>query len=228
MRKREERAQRRVCRSDYMYSDRVTIKEVAWEVMEAAYNKVSSNGTLPANARQIMYAARPEILAQADKSTFGDSYFTQTLLPDYIAEHGCSWDVVYDARGHFNEPHTKREVALGTIDVRNYFATRITDGDDNEPDGQLKLAYPTKGPANRFSAVLFIEKEGFHPLFEQVELGKKWDIDSYNALCSELVPKVADRSRGSDLMGHAEIENATATAPDGAVIGREVENFLCF
>jgi hypothetical protein len=35
------------------------IKEVAYEVMEQAYLKASANGTLPANARQIMYAARP-------------------------------------------------------------------------------------------------------------------------------------------------------------------------
>ena len=50
--------------------------------------KASANGTLPANARQIMYAARPYIQANADRplgSRF-DQYFTQTLLPDYIEE----------------------------------------------------------------------------------------------------------------------------------------------
>ncbi len=45
---------------------RTFIKEAAWEIMEEAYNKVSSNGALPANARQIMYAARPHILETAD------------------------------------------------------------------------------------------------------------------------------------------------------------------
>lgn len=173
MRKQEERARQRVCRSDYMYSDRVTVKEVAWDVMEAAYNKVSDNGRLPANARQIMYAARPEILARADKSSFGDSYFTQTLLPEYIAEHGCSWDVVYDARGHLIEPHTEEKIALGTIDVRNYLRGEV---ESDVGYTTLKLDYPTKGPANRFGAVLFIEKEGFHPLFQEVKLAEKWDI----------------------------------------------------
>ena len=173
MRKAEERARQSVNRWDYMYSDRVTIKEIAWEVMEDAYNKVSDNGRLPANARQIMYAARPEILRRADKSSFGDSYFTQTLLPEYIAEHDCSWDVVYDARGHLIEPHTEEEVALGTIDVRNYLR-----GEAERKLGYstLKLDYPTKGPDNRFASVLFIEKEGFHPLFQEVKLAEKWDI----------------------------------------------------
>ena len=119
-RKREERHRAARFSRDYIYSTRITQKDVAWKVMEAAYNKASSNGTLPAHARQIMYAARPEILDEADKNTLSDDYFTQTLLPDYIEEHGCNWDVVYDARGHFEEPHTKEKVALGTIDVRNY------------------------------------------------------------------------------------------------------------
>jgi len=141
MRIKEERACSRIfSRSDYMYSDRITVKEVAWEVMEAAYIKVSAGGKLPANARQIMYAARPEILKQADKTSFTDSYFTQTLLPDYIAEHGCDWDVVYDARGHLNEPHTGIEVALGTLSVRNYIGGCTRNHDDDLPT--LSLEYP--------------------------------------------------------------------------------------
>ena len=36
----------------------MSVKESAWQVMEAAYLKASSQGRLPANARQIMYAAR--------------------------------------------------------------------------------------------------------------------------------------------------------------------------
>ena len=35
---------------------RITAKDAAWEVMEEAYLKASANGTLPALARQIMYA----------------------------------------------------------------------------------------------------------------------------------------------------------------------------
>jgi hypothetical protein len=99
-------------------SHRVTIREAAWEVMEEAYLKASANGTLPAAARQIMYAARPHILRLTGNPTLDDHYFTQTLLPDYIREEGVDWNVAYDARGHFQEPHTDREIALGTLDVR--------------------------------------------------------------------------------------------------------------
>ena len=55
---------------------------------EEAYLKASANGTLPAHARQIMYAARPHIQATADRDLGArfDQYFTQQLLPEYIEE----------------------------------------------------------------------------------------------------------------------------------------------
>jgi hypothetical protein len=43
--------------------------------MPTAYLKASANGTLPANARQIMYVARPYI-QQKTGQQLGDKYFT--------------------------------------------------------------------------------------------------------------------------------------------------------
>jgi hypothetical protein len=187
-RKREERGRpevksrrRRVMRCDYEYSMRVTIKEAAWECMEAAYMKASAGGTLPAASRQIMYAARPAILENAH-DRYGEAYelrsdyFTQTLLPDYMAEHDCSgWDVVFDARGHLTEPHTNCVVPLGTLDVRDYLHS-FNSSDDDGVSFEVPNNYPTHGPDNRFGAVLFIEKEGFIPLFEKVKLAERFDI----------------------------------------------------
>ena len=94
-------------------------------VMEAAYLKASANGTLPAHARQIMYAARPAIMQMADRPVGKgfDQYFTQTLLPDYMEMFRTDWNVVFDARGHFHEPHTETEVPLGTLQVRSHLAS---------------------------------------------------------------------------------------------------------
>ena len=78
------------------------------------------------------------------------------------------WNVVYDARGNFTEPHTKAEVPLGTLQVRDYLSEiHAAQGRAPEFDIWEKL-YPTFGPQHRFGAVLFIEKEGFCPLFEAV------------------------------------------------------------
>ena len=74
--------------------------------MEKAYLKASDGGKLPAKARQIMYAARPKILAMTGKDEFNDHYFTQNLLVDYVNEHlerCANWDLVWDARGNFSE-----------------------------------------------------------------------------------------------------------------------------
>ena len=110
-RKQEERqVSARLRRSDRMFRRRIeTVKKVAWEVMEKAYLAASNNDTLPATARQVMYAARPEIQDRTGRK-LDDQYFCQQLLPDYIEEQGVDWDVVFDDRGHFREPHTDHEV----------------------------------------------------------------------------------------------------------------------
>ena len=64
-------------------SRKVSLKDAAAEIMEEAYLQASANDTLPANARQIMYAARAHIQERTGKQ-LNDTYFTQTLLPDYI------------------------------------------------------------------------------------------------------------------------------------------------
>ena len=156
---------------------KVTQKEAAYQVMEQAYLKASANGTLPAKARQIMYAARPHILASTGIDKLEGQYFTQTLLPDFMTEHPeltADWKVVFDARGHLIELHTGRSVPLGTSEVAGYL--------DNagEPDwlesSALMPDIETCGPRGCYGAVLFCEKEGFNELFAAVDLAERYDI----------------------------------------------------
>ena len=105
----------------------MSIKDAAWQVMVAAYHTASGGGHLPANARQIMYAARKRILELTGRAKLDDRYFTQTLLPDYVEQHPevtSTWDVVFDDRGNFIEPHTNHNVPLGTVEVRQYLGER--------------------------------------------------------------------------------------------------------
>ena len=147
--------------------------EAANEIMEECYNKASDNGRLPATARQIFYVARPLIEERTDKPlTY--SYFSQTLLPDYINAHGVGWDVVYDDRGHFTEPHTERVIGLGTLNVR-WYNNRVRSPKLDEADFS-RASVETFGPDGCFGAVLYVEKEGFMPLFERVELAERYDI----------------------------------------------------
>jgi hypothetical protein len=154
-----------------------TIKAAAWQVMPKAYFEASSGQTLPANARQIMYAARGEILRITGKKSLDDHYFTQALLPDYIQAHPketADWDVVFDDRGSFTEPHTGRVVPLGTVEVRKYIGERPTS--EKPASVSVGLMFPTVGPLNRYRDILFIEKEGFSALIAQVGLAERFDI----------------------------------------------------
>ena len=154
-----------------------TIKAAAWQVMPKAYFEASSGQTLPANARQIMYAARGEILQITGKKSLDDHYFTQALLPDYIQAHPketADWDVVFDDRGSFTEPHTGRVVPLGTVEVRKYIGERPTS--EKPASVSVGLMFPTVGPLNRYRDILFIEKERFSALIAQVGLAERFDI----------------------------------------------------
>jgi hypothetical protein len=175
------RASRR--REAMVRSRRVTIRDAAFEVMEAAYLAASSDGTLPAHARQVFYRARGPVQEKTHK-TLDDQYFTQTLLPDYLSENPATtggWDVVFDARGHLAEPHTKLIVPLGTLDVRTYLrgigpVNAHTDAGALELKSRLGGLFPTHGPRHRYGGILFIEKEGFLPLFKAVRLAERYDI----------------------------------------------------
>lgn len=178
-RKREERSSRaRFRRSEYMYSDRVNQTDAAWEAIPAAYAKASDNGRLPAHARQIFYAARSAI-QEATGRTLESQYFTQTLLPKFMNQNQeltDDWWVVYDARGHLTEPHTELVLRLGTLEVEEYLRKARTHTVDDVTIEAITTSYPTKGTTNRVSAILFIEKEGFNPLFKEVKLAERYDL----------------------------------------------------
>jgi hypothetical protein len=138
----------------------------------------SGGGTLPAHARQVMYAAR-DAIQQASGRPLNDEYFTQTLLPDYMFEHPeetADWDVVFDARGHLTEPHTGYTFGIGTLQVRDYLKEAEAEVTEKIHVPEQSLRYPTCGPKNRYSTVLYIEKEGFLPLIERARFASRFDL----------------------------------------------------
>jgi hypothetical protein len=154
---------------------RTTQKDAAWEVMEECYIAASGGSRkLPAQARQIFYQARPKIMKLTDDKELAYGYFSQILLPDYIEEKGVSWNVVYDARGHLQEPHTNRRIGCGTIEIRNYLrgmgSPKVTQAEFSD------AGVETIGPSGCIAGVLFCEKEGFNPLFRAVDLANRYDV----------------------------------------------------
>jgi len=203
-RKAEKRGRSRAARRDALCAcRRTTIKAAVARVLPDAYVKVSDGGKLPAQARQLYYAVRGSVLEATGRDALNSAYFSQTLVPQYMAEHAektAGWDVVYDARGHFAEPHTRRVLGLGTLEVRAYL--REVTAHDPSTVSLFEFLdageYPTCGPRNRFSAVLFIEKEGFLPLFERVLLAERYDLA---IMSSKGMPVVACRRLADELCG---------------------------
>jgi DNA topoisomerase VI subunit B len=158
----------------------LSLRAAAYRVMSEAYLHASGNGTLPANARQIMYAARPRVLELTGGRCWKkSSYFTQTLLPDFVETHPevvANWDVVYDARGHLAEPHTGVRIDLGTLAVRGYVGSWTDSCEEKVEAVSLDHDYPTYGPANRYRFALFVEKEGFDSLLERAQIATRFDV----------------------------------------------------
>jgi len=156
---------------------KITIRRAAFEVMQRAYMKASANGRYYANARQIMYAARPWVLELTGGEIWKkSSYFTQTLLKDYIEMYDPPWKVAWDSRGHLTEPHTQKNIGLGGIEVMKYTSEWTDIFFDEFPSELPEIRIETNGPSLRFNAVLFIEKEGFDPILKDAGIAEKYDI----------------------------------------------------
>ena len=73
--------------------------------------------------------------------------FTQSLLIDYMNDHPdecAEWDVVFSDRGHFTEPHTGRDIGLGTLAVREYVESYVEAETDR---GRIRRTHvDTHGP----------------------------------------------------------------------------------
>jgi hypothetical protein len=83
----------------------------------------------------------------------GSCYFSQTLVVGYEQEHGKIPGHYRDPRGHLHEPHTGRTVALGTREVAAYVL-----------------------PSYVFDKILYVEKEGFRPIFDAARLAERYDM----------------------------------------------------
>jgi hypothetical protein len=151
--------------------------EASIRVMQKAYLTASANGTLPANPRQIYYAARPEMLRLTELREIRSDYFSQQLLINYLNRYPgetARWNIAWDDRGHFSEPHTGREIGLGTLAVRGYIKNL------HKPElcnaGISATEVDTMGPEGRFGAVMFLEKEGFTQILEAARIAERYDL----------------------------------------------------
>jgi len=129
----------------------MSLKDAVFTVLPQAILQ-ASDGNLEFQDRQLYYQVRP-LIAQYTNKELTFSYFSPPLLTEYEEQHGEIPGLLFDGRGHFQEPHQAIEFELGTKEVNNY---------------QI--------PDYEYDKILFIEKEGFKPILDAARLGQRYDM----------------------------------------------------
>jgi len=178
----------------------MSIKGAAYAVMRQAYAKASAgrdDRVLWVDARQIYYAARPEIMRLAQVDTVNSGRFTQEFLINFMNDHPgecANWKVAFSDRGDLVEPHTGLVVGLGTLAVQDYVDS-YAKPKLNEA-GYLGPEVSTRGPEGRCGGLLYIEKRGFRELLDQAQIAERFDLTvmSCKGMSVAAARKVIDRT----------------------------------
>ena len=174
--KRQERAARAPRKTYYAPIPKTYIKDIVFEVLPQAIRNAGANF----NARDLYYATRALAYNHSEwegDKTLGYNYVSQTLLTEYQEDHGRIPGLWRDSRGNLREPHTGKQVALGTREIAAY-----------------------EFPEYTFDKILYVEKEGELPKLQAAKLGERYDM----AICSgkgqptEAVRTLFERAEGGD------------------------------
>jgi hypothetical protein len=121
-------------------------------VLPEAIRKATGDGKYPVSAHTLFYSVRPLIQRYTSRELRSD-YFEQALLPAYQRHKGAIPGLYYEPRGTLYEPHTSKEVPLGTREVEAY-----------------------RFPVWLYDKILFIEKMGLWPVLKAAKLAERYDM----------------------------------------------------
>jgi hypothetical protein len=177
-RKAEERGNRSRASRAYIYSDRVNFTDVADAILPGAYDH-ASGGRYSVSKRTFFYACREKFKERTGRE-LEFNYFAGTLLVQYMNRHPetAGWKVTADPRGTltiYNAGHEER-IPCGTIQIDHHLSKEFRKEDPFDIDAELDIEWPSLAHGQRYQAVLYIEKEGFEPLLEEAEIGKRFDL----------------------------------------------------
>lgn len=152
----------------------LSIIDAAAHVLPPALDRATDGGRLPAMIRQVYYAARPALLERTGKEMIGYNWFAGTVVPHHLAANPelARFDILYDERGHFIEPHAGTLHGLSTLGVRQYLAAPPDDDDGLPMPSDL---YPTSaGDGRRYGGVLIVEKTGFGEILAAAKIADRF------------------------------------------------------
>ena len=144
--------------------------------MPEAVRNATDNGTLPVSVRDLFYDVRP-LMQQYCSRVLDYGYFSQTLVPAYQQEYGPISKLYYDPRGVLYEPHTHKEVAIGTREIEGY-----------------------EFPFWVYDKILYIEKKGIWPLLKSAQIAERYDMaivtaEGYAPVAARTLFEKADKNK---------------------------------
>jgi hypothetical protein len=198
----EEREQSRALRRrEALTQDRsykVTLKDAVFAVMEEGATAASGGGRTRFPKRNLYYSVR-KLIQSRTSETLTSKYF-ESLLRSWEEENGPLPGIYCDPRGYFIEPHTGKVVPLGTRQVEDYTI-----------------------PPWLYNKILYVEKKGFHELFQMSKLAERYDL---GIICAEgyavdAAKLLLARSEESAAMTFVSLHDAD---PFGYNIGRKLQD----
>ncbi|MEI7827514.1 MAG: hypothetical protein WCI87_06970 [Euryarchaeota archaeon] len=163
-----ERAEKQNRRQNRSYSinyslPRTNKEDFMTDLFDTAYERAKGKYAA-VTARQIFYVLRPLVKAQYGEDLTQSDYnrFTQNVCTEFKT---AGYKIMFDRRGFFVNPFTGDEMPLGTWDVEEYIEGKIRDC--IYPETRIIYSVP---PEQLFNKVLFIEKQGFTPLFKAEDI----------------------------------------------------------
>lgn len=128
-----------------------SLKDAIFIELPKALDQVSEGGEYPFQDRDFYYATRP-LVQKHTTAKLTQKYFDK-IVGEWERMHGVIELKHRYPRGYFIEPHTGNTIPLGTAEVKAYAL----------PEWQLHT-------------ILVVEKKGYGPLFQKVQLAERYDM----------------------------------------------------
>jgi hypothetical protein len=179
-RKAEERGHRSRQSRGHVYSNRVDFTDVADTILPPGYEHASGGGKYTVSKRTFFYAVRDAFKLKTGRE-LKSGYFAGTLLVQFMNRHPdetAAWKVTADPRGALVIPNCAyvKRVPCGTIQIDNHLREEFREEEPFNIDAGLDIQWPSAAHGQRYQAVLYIEKEGFEPLFQEARIAERFDL----------------------------------------------------
>ena len=150
-RQERKRHQRQELLSRSLKSKKQSLQEAVFSVIPEAIKATSGDGRYEFPKRNLYYTVRDMVQAITEDKLEWEWF--QKIVTKYEQERGEIPGMYCDPRGYLIEPHTGKQIPLGTREVDAYDMPELL-----------------------YDKILYVEKKGMHPIFREARLAERYDL----------------------------------------------------